>query len=97
MRQPIVDWTPSIAPSGMTVYHGDLFPDWVGDLFVTTLVERSVRRIALDERGRVVRQERLFEDLGERLRDIRTGPDGALYVLTDSKDGRVIRVVPGGE
>jgi len=96
MRQPILEWTPSIAPSGMTVYDGVLFPEWVGDLFVTALVEQSVRRIEVAG-GRVVGQERLFDAIGERLRDIRTGPDGALYVLTDNEDGRVIRVVPAGE
>ena len=96
MRQPVVVWTPSIAPSGMTVVRGDLFPEWAGDLLVTTLVEKSVRRIDLDG-GRIVGQERLFDEIGERLRDIRAGPDGALYVLTDSENGRVIRVTPAGE
>ena len=91
MEDPRVDWTPSIAPSGMTVYRGDQFPDWQGDLFVTALVAREVRRIQLDGE-RVVGQESLFGEIGERLRDIKTGPDGALYVLTDSPRGRVLRI-----
>lgn len=92
---PMLDWTPSIAPSGMTQYHGDLFPDWQGDLFVSTLAERSVRRIILDE-GIPVDQQVLFTELGVRLRDVIAGPDGALYLLTDqpSPHGRVLRVVP---
>jgi len=94
MEQPLVDWTPSIAPAGMTWYDGALFPEWRGDLFVAALKERSIRRIDL-ENGVVVGQEILFTDLGERLRDVRTGPDGALYLLTDSEDGRILRVAPG--
>lgn len=93
MEQPLLHWTPSIAPAGMTLYDGTLFPEWRGDLFVAALAERSIRRIDLDN-GTVVGQEVLFDDLGERMRDIRTGPDGALYVLTDSANGRVLRIVP---
>lgn len=96
MRQPVLVWTPSIAPSGMALYTGDLFPEWAGDLFVTALVEKSVRRVRIDG-GRVVADERLFEAIGERLRDIRDGPDGALYVLTDSEAGRIVRITPGGD
>ena len=81
MEQPLVDWTPSIAPAGMAIYWGDLFPDWRGDLFVAALVERSVRRLDL-ENGRVIGQELLFGELGERMRDVRVGPEGALYLLT---------------
>lgn len=90
---PVVDWTPSIAPSGMTLYRGELFPGWQGNLFVSTLAERSVRRVRLEGTD-VVEQEVLFTELGERIRDVRTGPDGALYLLTDSEAGRVLRVVP---
>ena len=93
MEQPLVYWVPSIAPSGMTYYDGSLFPEWQGDLFVSTLVERSVRRLDL-ENGEVRDQEILFTDIGERIRDVRAGPDGALYLLTDSGDGSVIRVTP---
>lgn len=93
MEQPLVHWTPSIAPAGMTLYTGKLFKDWQGDLFVSALVERSVRRVRLRE-GRVAGQELLFKEIGERLRDVRTGPDGALYVLTDAPRGRLLKIVP---
>jgi aldose sugar dehydrogenase len=91
MEDPLVDWTPAIAPSGMTLYRGAQFPDWRGNLFVTALVTREVRRLVLDG-GQVVGQEALLADLGERLRDVRAGPDGALYILTDSPQGRVLRI-----
>ena len=93
MEQPLLHWTPSIAPAGMAWYDGDLFPAWHGDLFVTSLVFNRIERIDL-EAGEIVRQERLFEEIGQRLRDIRTGPDGRLYILTDSASGSVIRVDP---
>jgi aldose sugar dehydrogenase len=91
MEDPLVDWTPSIAPSGMTLYRGEQFPDWEGSLFVTALVARDVRRIMLDGE-QVTGEEKLFGEIGERLRDIKTGPDGALYVLTDQPNGRVLRI-----
>ncbi len=94
MASPLVDWTPSIAPAGMTRYDGTLFPQWHGQLFVAALAGRHVRRVMLDDDGRPVAEARLFERLGERFRDVRTGPDGALYLLTDSPRGRVLRVVP---
>jgi glucose/arabinose dehydrogenase len=93
MEQPLVYWVPSIAPSGMTWYEGDAFPQWRGDLFVGALVDREVRRIVL-EQGEVVRQEALFSDLGERIRDVRTGRDGFLYLLTDGNNGKLIQVRP---
>ena len=93
MEQPLVQWTPSVAPAGMTQYTGVLFPQWRGDLLVSTLVEKSVRRIDLED-GKVAGQEVLFRELGERLRDVRQGPDGAVYLLTDDEHGRVLRVVP---
>lgn len=91
MEDPRVDWTPSIAPAGMTMYRGDEFPDWDGDLLVAALVAREVRRVMLDGE-RVTGQQSLFEEIGERLRCIETGPDGALYVLTDQPRGRVLRI-----
>jgi glucose/arabinose dehydrogenase len=93
MQQPLIDWTPSIAPAGMTLYRGALFPDWQGDLLVASLVGRDVRRIRLHN-GEAVEVEALFGEVGARLRDVRTGPDGALYLLTDSSQGQVLRVVP---
>ena len=94
LAAPLLQWTPSVAPAGLTQYRGTLFPDWQGDLFVATLAERSVRRIRLHG-GRLAGEEILFEELDERIRDVRTGPDGALYLLTDNPEGRLLRVLPG--
>ncbi len=93
MEQPLWTWTPSIAPAGMTWYDGDAFPDWRGDLFVTALVYQEVRHLDMED-GQVVSDTPLFAEIGERLRDIRTAPDGTLYILTDSKAGKIVRVVP---
>lgn len=93
MEQPVLYWTPSIAPAGLAYYDGNAFPDWRGDLFVAALVEKSVRRIDLED-GEAVGEEILFTELGKRLRDVRAGPDGYLYLLTDSPEGSVLRVKP---
>jgi glucose/arabinose dehydrogenase len=95
MEQPIYYWDPSIAPCGMAFYTGGLFPRWKGNLFVGALAQEHLARLVL-EGERVVAEERLLTDLGERIRDVRQGPDEALYVLTDSPQGRVLRVVPQG-
>ncbi|GAP33764.1 PQQ-dependent oxidoreductase, gdhB family [Piscinibacter sakaiensis] len=93
LRDPLVEWTPSIAPAGMTAYDGALFPHWRGSLFVAALKERSLRRIPMAG-GVPGPQEILLHERGERLRDVRAGPDGALYVLTDRPDGAVLRLRP---
>jgi len=93
MTQPVVYWDPSIAPSGMAFYDGKAFPRWRGDLFVGALAHTHLRRLELEGRE-VVDQEVLLRDLGARIRDVRSGPDGALYVLTDSRDGRLLRLSP---
>jgi glucose/arabinose dehydrogenase len=98
MVDPVVVWTPAIAPSGLVVYTADKYPDWRGDLFAGGLVSQDVRRIDLDEKGRVLGEESLR--MGARVRDVRQGPDGLLYVLTDEDSGRLIRLEPrpgGGE
>ena len=92
MAQPAHQWTPSIAPSGLAIYEGALFPGWRGDLLVGALVDREVRRLDL-EQGRVVAEEALFGELDARIRDVRTGPDGAVYVLTPD---RIVRAAPAG-
>lgn len=89
--QPILHWTPSIAPSGMTLYNGVLFPQWRGSLLVGALVDRSVHRIAFED-GQAVPKESLFGELGYRIRDVKTAPDGAVHLLTDAADGRLLRV-----
>ena len=93
MIGPIVFWAPSIAPSGMAFYTGDLFPDWKGNLFVGALKGRHLARLVLDG-SKVVTEEPLLGDLGQRIRDVRQGPDGALYVLTDEQDGLLLKLTP---
>jgi len=93
MQQPAYFWNPSIAPSGMTFYTGRLFPAWQGNLFVAALAGKHVARLVLDGE-RVVGEERLLANLDTRMRDVRQGPDGALYVMTDGQDGRILRLVP---
>ncbi|MEQ8602600.1 MAG: PQQ-dependent sugar dehydrogenase [Marivibrio sp.] len=93
MEQPVWYWTPSIAPSGMAFYTDDAVPAWTGDVFVGALKYRLLVRLDV-ENGRIIHEERMLEELGERLRAIEQGPDGALYLLTDARDGRVLRVTP---
>lgn len=93
MEDPVLQWTPSIAPSGMAFYTGDKFPQWQGDLFVGALAHRHLRRLTLDG-NKVTEQEILLKDLGKRIRDVRDGPDGSLYVLTDESDGALLRLQP---
>lgn len=93
MAQPLHYWDPSIAPSGMAFYTGDLFPQWRGDLFVGALKMRKLVRLSIRD-GQVVEEEDLLTDLGERIRDVRMGPDGALWLLTDSPRGTVYRMLP---
>jgi glucose/arabinose dehydrogenase len=94
MAQPLHHWTPSIAPSGMAFYAGHRFPGWRGDLFVGSLKFELLLRLELED-GRVVGEERLLEEALGRIRDVRQGPDGLLYLLTDaSGDGQLVRLVP---
>ncbi len=93
MAAPVIHWTPSIAPAGMAYYSGDVFPEWHGDLFIANLKERSLRRIKLDDET-VVEQEILLQSRNERLRDVRMGPDGLLYILTDGNPGKLLRLSP---
>ncbi len=91
MEQPIHHWTPSIAPSGLAFYTADRFPAWKGDLFVGALAFQRVLRLDLDG-DKVVGEEALLTDMGERIRDVRQGPDGYLYLLTDAANGKLLRV-----
>ncbi len=93
MEQPVYYWDPVIAPSGMTFYTGAAFPDWKGSLFIGSLRPGLLVRLTLAD-GRVAQEERYLADLRERIRDVRQGPDGLLYLLTDSPDGRLLRVMP---
>jgi len=93
---PRYDWTPSIAPSGMAVVRGGLFPQWEGDLLVGALArDKGLHRMRIRPDGRIERQQLLLNELDERVRDVRVGPDGAIYVVTDHpRNGRVLRLVP---
>lgn len=93
MEQPLYYWDPSIAPSGMDFYTGDKFPQWRGNLFIGALKFQLLVRLELDG-TRVTREERLLEGELGRIRDVETGPDGYLYLLTDEDDGRLVRLIP---
>jgi aldose sugar dehydrogenase len=90
MEDPVVVWTPATAPSGLAVYTGDRPMKWRGSVFSGGLLSRDVRRIQLDNRGHVLEQESI--PIGGRVRDVRQGPDGFLYVLTDERRGRLLRI-----
>ena len=90
--EPVSYWVPvSIAPAGITFYTGDDFPEWQGDLFIAALADKAVWRVSLTD-NTVSHRERLFGELNERIRDVNQGPDGKLYLLTDS--GKLIQVRP---
>ncbi len=93
VQAPLFYWYPSIAPSSVAFYTGDDFPKWRGDLFVGSLVNRRVFRLELHGNA-VIGVEELLADLDARIRDITMGPDGKLYVLTDTGDGRLLRMAP---
>lgn len=96
-RQPVKYWTPSIAPSGLAVYRGDVFADWNGDLLVGALAGRALHRVIM-ENDAPAGEERYLVDLGERIRDVRVGPDGAIYVATEDRGGepvgKILRLTP---
>ena len=92
MAQPLYHWVPSIAPSGMAFYTGDRFPAWRGDLFVGALRDELLVRLRLNGE-KVVSEERMLRGFG-RVRDVRQGPDGLLYLLTDSANGGIVRLEP---
>jgi glucose/arabinose dehydrogenase len=84
---------PSIAPSGMAFYQGDLFPAWRGSLLVGALAGQMLVRLSRDGET-ITSEERLLQGLRERIRDVRVGPDGAIYLVTDNSAGRILKVVP---
>jgi glucose/arabinose dehydrogenase len=96
MEQPIKYWVPSIAPSGMMFYTAALFPKWTGSLFTGALAGRMLVRLSLNG-NTVTGEERLLPNLNERIRDVRQGPDGALWLLTDNSAGRILRVSPAAK
>ena len=94
MEDPLYQWTPVIAPSGMMFYSGKLAPQWERNIFVGGLRAESLVRLELEGR-KVIHEERLLQNLGERIRDVIEGPDGAIYVATDADNGKILKLVPG--
>ena len=93
LEQPKYYWDPVISPSGMVIYSGSLFPEWRGNVFIGGLSSKALVRLVMDG-DRVVGEERLLTDRGERIREVVQGPEGALYLLTDSDNGRLLKVTP---
>jgi aldose sugar dehydrogenase len=91
MAQPLYKWVPSIAPSGMAFYSGKAMPKWKDNLFVGALAKQTLVRLTLDGE-KVIKEERLFENKLGRIRDVREGPDGHVYILTDGSDGKLLRL-----
>ncbi len=94
IEDPFFFWNPSISPAGMLFYTGDRFPNWKGDLFVGALRSREIQRLIFNDRGLLVRQQTLLRELKQRIRDVKQGPDGLIYALTDEEDGALLRIEP---
>ena len=92
-EQPVYYWDPVIAPSGAQIYTGSLFPEWRGNLFVGALRQQKLVRLVIKD-GRVVGEEHLLADRGQRIRDVRQGNDGALLIVTDQSDGELLKITP---
>ncbi len=92
MEQPLHYWDPSIAPSGLAIYDGEMFPEWRGDLLVGALKFQLVSRLERDGSGRIGSEERMFEGAFGRVRDVNVAPDGSVWLLTDEDDGAIIRL-----
>lgn len=93
MEQPVYYWDPVISPAAMVIYSGDLFPEWKGNILVAGLSGQALVRLTL-ENDRVTGEERLLTDRGERIREVTQGPDGALYLLTDGANGKLLKMSP---
>jgi glucose/arabinose dehydrogenase len=94
LEQPLIFWSPSIALSGMAFYTGDKFPEWKGSIFVGAMVGEQLQRIVMNQRGLPIRRDSLLTELKQRIRDVRQGPDGLLYVLTDEPNGTLLKIEP---
>ena len=92
-EQPVYYWDPVIAPSGAQFYTGEAFPEWKGSLFVGSLKDRKLVRLVLEE-AKVKGEEHLLAERGRRIRDVREGPDGALYIVTDEENGELWKLAP---
>jgi aldose sugar dehydrogenase len=95
MEQPVYYWDPVVSPSGMTIYSGSLFPEWRGDFFIGGLSSTNLIRLMV-RNDKVVGEERLLKDRAARIREVVQGPEGALYLLTDDANGKLLKIVPKG-
>jgi glucose/arabinose dehydrogenase len=95
-QPPVWYWVPSIGPGGITFYDGDVFPHWRGDLFVAAMRKMRLERFEMDG-DQVIGRELLLESIGERVRDVHSGPEGYLYVVLDNDPGRIIRLEPASQ
>ena len=94
MEDPFFVWSPSISPAGMIFYTGEQFPNWKGDLIVGALRGAEIQRLIFNDRGLLVRQQPLLRELRQRIREVKQGPDGLIYLLTDEWDGALLRLEP---
>jgi glucose/arabinose dehydrogenase len=97
MEQPVINWTPSIAVSQIEFYRGDKFPQWKNNLFIGSLAQQKLIRVVVED-GKEIHREQIFDELG-RIRDIKTGPDGFLYLALEliGKTGLIVRLVPSDQ
>lgn len=96
MEQPLHYWDPSIAPSGLVVYSGNMFPEWKGDLLAGSLKFQLLSRLDRDESGKIVGEERMLEGAFGRVRDVDQAPDGSIWLITDEDNGSIVRIARGG-
>ncbi len=94
IEEPFFFWSPSIAPAGILFYTGDKFPAWKGDVFVGALRGAELQRLVFNDKGLLVRQQSLLRELNQRIREVKQGPDGLIYLLTDEDDGALLRLEP---
>jgi len=94
MEPPVSFWAPAVAPSGMAFYTGDKFPAWKGQLFVGVMKNQRLEKYSFDDKGQISRPQWMLDDLKQRIRDVRQGPDGFLYVVTDEDAGALLRIEP---
>jgi glucose/arabinose dehydrogenase len=94
MEPPLLFWVPVIGPGGMTLYTGDKFPAWKGNLLIGAMVTTQLHHVVMNQRGFPVRREGLMTELKQRIRDVKQGPDGLLYLTTDHEAGALLRIEP---
>jgi glucose/arabinose dehydrogenase len=94
MEPPVSFWAPAVAPSGMAFYTGDRFPAWKGHLFVGVMKNQRLEKYSFDDKGQISRPQWMLDDLKQRIRDVRQGPDGLIYVVTDEEAGALLRIEP---